>query len=64
MLRFELKNLKTIEFFDKDDIKQLEKWEIPVILVNSRSSLYMEHFNDLIQEHIDACKDLFPEWLK
>ena len=29
MLRFELKNLKTIEFFDKDDIKQLEKWEIP-----------------------------------
>ena len=54
MLRFELKNLKTIEFFDKDDIKQLEKWEIPVILVNSRSSLYMEHFNDLIQEHIDA----------
>ena len=39
MLRFELKNLKTIEFFDKDDIKQLEKWEIPVILVNSRSSL-------------------------
>lgn len=64
MLRFELKNLKTIEFFDKNDIIQLEKWGIPVTQVNFRSSLYMEHFNNLIQEHIDACKELFPDWLK
>lgn len=64
MLRFELKNLKNIEFFDKNDIIQLEKWGIPVIQVNFRSSLYMEHFNNLIQEHIDACKELFPDWLK
>ena len=64
MLRFELKNLKTIEFFDKNDIIQLEKWGIPVTQVNFRSSLYMEHFNNLIQEHIDDCKELFPDWLK
>jgi Ni,Fe-hydrogenase maturation factor len=64
ILRYDLKNLKDIDFFDRDDIIQLEKWEVYVTLANSRSSLYMEHFNELIQEHIDDCKDLFPEWLK
>ena len=64
-LRFEMKNLDTLpEWYDVGDIRQLMRWEIPVILVNKRAQDYMTHINDLIAKHIDNCKSLFPEWMK
>ena len=33
-MRYNLKNIDRLEWFDADDIKQLEKWGIPVLQVN------------------------------
>ena len=30
LMRFQLKNLHNIEWYDKDNIKQLEKWDLPL----------------------------------
>lgn len=64
-LRFEMKNLDTLpEWYDVGDIKQLMRWEIPVILVNKRAQDYMTHINELIVKHIDGCKSLYGDWIK
>lgn len=62
-MRFNLKNLHKLEWYDTDNIKQLEKWDIPIIKTNYRSELYMEDFNRLITENIDKCKAFFPDWV-
>ncbi|MBQ4282446.1 MAG: NYN domain-containing protein [Lachnospira sp.] len=63
-LRFNITNLDKIEWYDKDNIKQLQEWGIPVLQPNYTSDMYMEHFANLIAENIDACEHLFEDWIK
>ncbi|MBQ8515861.1 MAG: NYN domain-containing protein [Ruminococcus sp.] len=64
-IRYEMKNLDTLpQWYDVDDIRQLMRWDVPIILVNTRAQEYSIHINDLISRHIDACKGLYPEWIK
>lgn len=62
-MRFDLKNLNRLEYFDQDNIKQLEEWGIKIIQPNYRSEKYMLDFNRLINENIDNCCNLFPDWV-
>ncbi len=62
-MRYNLKNLNKIDYYDQDNIKQLEKWNIPIIKSNYRSEKYMQDFNRLINENIDKCACLFPDWV-
>lgn len=61
-MRYNLKNINSIEWFDHDNIKQLERWGMQVVLTNTRSDQYAAHFNTLIRDNIDKCKDLFHDW--
>ena len=63
LMRFQLKNLHNIEWYDKDNIKQLEKWGFTIIQANCRSEKYMQEFTRLINENIDKCSHLFYDWL-
>lgn len=63
IMRNELLNIDSIEWFDHDNIKQLERWEIPIIKANYRSEYYMRDFNRLISENIDKCSRLFGDWI-
>ena len=62
-MRYNLKNLNKLEWYDADNIKQLEKWGFSIIQTNYRSEKYMQEFNRLIQENIDSCANLFPDWI-
>ncbi len=63
-MRYNLKNIYSLEWFDQDDIKTLTKWDIPIIKANSSSEKYMNLFNDLISQHIESCRNLFYDWVK
>lgn len=63
LMRFQLKNLHNIEWYDTDNIKQLEKWGFTIIQANYRSEKYMQDFTRLINENIDKCSHLFYDWL-
>lgn len=54
-MRYDLKNLDRIEWYDHDNIRQLEKWGVRVIQPNYRSEKYMHDFTRLISENIDKC---------
>ena len=58
-MHYDLKNLTSLEWYDKENIKQLEKWGIQVIQANYRSDKYMQDFTRLINENIDNCSRLF-----
>ena len=62
-MRFNLKNIDKLEWFDKDNIRQLEKWGIPIVKVNYRSEKYMLDINALISRNIDKCSGLFYDWV-
>ena len=62
-MRFNLKNLDKLEWYDVDNIRQLEKWGINLIQVNYRSEKYMIDIARLISENIDKCSDLFYDWV-
>lgn len=62
-MRFNLKNLDRLEWYDRDNIRQLEKWGIPIIKVNYRAEKYMQDINDLISRNIDKCSDIFYDWV-
>ena len=61
-MRYNLKNLHTLEWYDHENIKQLEEWGIHIIKANYRSDKYMFDLNELIANHIDECSSLFPDW--
>ena len=63
-IRNNLGNIDRIEFYEKDEINKLMFWGIPALQTNCRAERYAEHFNRLIDENIDACKNLFPEWVR
>lgn len=61
-MRNNLKNLNTLEWYDAENIVQLEKWGIPIIKANYRSEKYMLDLNKLIANHIDDVVALIPDW--
>lgn len=63
ILRYDYINIDKIKWFDSDNIEQLEKWGIQVILPNKLAVDYTTHINRLIAEHINDCRKLFPDWL-
>ena len=56
-------NLDRLEWYDHDNIKQLAKWGINVIKPNYRAEQYMHDLTKLISENIDACSELFYDWV-
>ena len=62
-MRYHLANIDRLEWFNKEEIAQLRKWGIEVVKVNYTSQKYIEDFSELITKHIDACKDLFNDWV-
>ncbi len=62
-MRNNLQNLDRLDYFDKEEIQQLRSWGLEVIKANYRSEKYIEDFNRYINENIDKCKHIFPDWL-
>ena len=62
-LKYNLRNIDKLDWFDREEIMQLEKWGIPIIKVNYTSQQYIEDFSDLISKHIEDCRTLFADWL-
>jgi len=62
-MRFNLGNIDRIDCFHQDEIKKLRSWGIEVIRTNFRADKYNELFCELIQQRIDGCKSIFPEWV-
>lgn len=62
-MRFDLKNINSIEWFDHDNINQLEQWGFEIVHANYRSEKYMQDFTRLINENIDKCSSLFYDWI-
>ena len=62
-MRYNLKNLNSIEWYDHENIKALEKWGFRIVMSNTRSEQYMLEFTKLINENIDMCRDLYPDWI-
>lgn len=62
-MRFNLKNLNSMDFYDQDNIKQLKKWGFEIIKPNYRSEKYMLDLAGLISANIDNCFELFPDWV-
>lgn len=62
-MRFNLKNLDKLDWYDTENIRQLEKWGINLIQVNYRSEKYMIDIAKFISENIDKCSDLFYDWV-
>ena len=62
-MRNNLMNLDRLEWYDAANIKQLEKWGIPIIKANYRAEKYANDFCELISRHIDKCASLFPDWV-
>ena len=63
-MRYNLANIDRLDYFNHDEIKKLQSWGLQVVQPNYRSDKYIDLFNKLIYERIDACKALFPDWLK
>ena len=61
-MRYDFKNLNTLEYYDHDEIHQLEKWGIPIIKVNYRAEKYMEDICTHISNNISKCSNLFFDW--
>ena len=62
-MRYELKNLYFLDYFDHANIKQLEKWGFEIVHANYRSDKYMIDLTRLINENIDKCSGLFEDWV-
>lgn len=62
LILMELKNLHTIPQ-TQGMVNQLRKDEIDIIKANPKLEEYLPKINALLQQHIDACKSLFPIWV-
>lgn len=63
-IKYNLANINRLDWFEEDDINQLEDWGVHIILYNSSAEQYSIHINKLICAHIGACSQFFPEWVK
>ncbi len=62
-MRYDLKNITSLEWFDHENINQLEKWGFEIVHVNYRAEKYIQDFTRLINENIDKCSHLFYDWI-
>lgn len=62
LILMELKNLHTIPQ-TQGMASQLRKDGIDIIKANPKLEEYLPKINALLQQHIDACKSLFPIWV-
>lgn len=62
LILMELKNLHTIPQ-TQGMVTQLRKDGIEIIKANPKLEEYLPKINSLLQQHIDACKTLFPIWI-
>jgi hypothetical protein len=62
-MKYNLKNINKLEWYDADNIKQLERWGYSIVQPNYRSEKYMQDFTKLINENIDKCAHLFHDWV-
>lgn len=62
-MKYNLSNLDRLEWYDTENIRQLEKWGFTIIQANYSSEKYMEDFTRLINENIDNCEGLFRDWV-
>lgn len=62
-MKYDLKNLNSLDWYDQDNINQLEKWGFTIIQANYRSEEYVQDFTRLINENIDKCSHLFYDWI-
>lgn len=62
-IRYDCKNINRIKWYDTENIKQLEEWGFKIVLPNKRASDYTLHFNSLINDNINNCRSLFPDWI-
>ena len=62
LILMELKNLHTIPQ-TQGMVNQLHKDGIEIIKANPKLEEYLPKINSLLQQHIDACKTLFPIWI-
>lgn len=63
-IRYNLKNLDSIEYFNSEDIKWLEQNNIRLLQANTTLDKYLIKVNRLIAEHINNCRGLIPEWVR
>ncbi len=63
-LKYDLINLDRQEIFDRENIKELEELGVPVVQANYTAERYCTDISRLINAHIDACRPLFPDWVK
>lgn len=64
-IRFNLLNIDRLpDYFNAEEVMQLQKWDVPVVQSNIGADQYLLHINKLIYEHIDNCKGLFYDWIK
>lgn len=63
-LKYNMNNINKLGWFDADNIKQLEKWGLSVVKVNYSAEKYIFLFTKLINENINKCQSLFPDWVK
>ena len=54
-MRYNLKNLDRLEWYNKDEIKKLHEWGIELIKPNYRAEKYMNDLCELIAANIDNC---------
>lgn len=62
-MHYNLKNLNKLDWYNADEIKQLEDWGFEIIKPNYRSEKYMADFTQLINDNIDKCSSLFYDWV-
>ena len=60
---YNLGNIDRMDWFHKDEINKLRKLGVETVQTNSRADKYSELFCQLITDHIDDCKPLFPDWI-
>lgn len=61
---YQLRNIDSQNWYDQDAIKRLRKAGVEPVQASTRADGYSEFFSKAIAEHIQKCKQLFPDWIK
>lgn len=62
LIRYDMKNLRTIEWFDNADLDGLRAAGIEAEQANYTASKYMMDFSRLIADNIGKCESMFRDW--
>ena len=62
-LRYDLRNLDSIDGIPQDALRELKEDGVSVLRVNTRAVEYVVLVNRLIARYLPDCRDLYPLWL-